>query len=570
MVTNYAKQIRVGVGPWTSSAPVIELTDWDALTFNGNAQDGCEVQITARGDTPAAEQIDEMATDVWLYAGTTLLQRFRVLNVAQTWGIEGEDVITLVGGCHRRMMYRRELPRDLRFDQVGQGDIVWALVQETQHAPGGYLGLTAGTLDNSVLRDRSYFEGENIGELIENLERVIDGPLVEFNGAKQVIAHAPGSETVHSTPIMRGATARQVTRQSGSDLFANVVNGTGDTNVLDPYRATAEPLAGYWTFTEATGDGVTTSTVAGFNAIGGDFTVVGKVTPASGQTASCIIAQGYRGGSTIYGWQVTRGTTGNIGMSVRDTSGNVAAWAPTGTYLPDGETTCWAFTYDETGGGTGSYFKLYISADGVDWSYVGGYDVTLTRQTPNDLTSISIANDGAGTLSAMPGDIHCLDVYDGLQPMDTTGPDYDDLLVRISPDGRPSSGGSWTSWGTAITEVDYSTFTPGDARGRWETSVSWSTVIDPRTLIEHVEGEVAERISPAGSWVVDLKPERWFTDLPLRLDDKATIVTPRTLVAPVGTPTTSVLGQVTDIVLNVTPDGLLTIQAALIELPSES
>jgi hypothetical protein len=241
-------RLRITLGPFAGNVGEAELSDYSSVTVTMNNEDGCDLSITASASSPAAQLISELATDFWVYLGTTLMQRFRCTSVEQNWDEEGNDDLTIAGVCYRRILSRRLLNNDLSFDAVSQGDIAWAVVSDTQSADGGDLGITPGTLD-PTLNDREYIVGENIGEILSDLSNVIGGPRIVVGGDRVLNVFPAGTFTTQRQPIMLGATARKLSRASGAGYFSNAIQGLGDEGRTDiVFRADAASVAvvGRW------------------------------------------------------------------------------------------------------------------------------------------------------------------------------------------------------------------------------------------------------------------------------------------------------------------------------------
>lgn len=220
---------KIAVGPWLSG-PVQELTFFQSWTIDRNLDDGCTFSFSVPGDSPEALQISELDTDVWVYLNGVLNDRFRIIQVNQTWGPSGEDTISVQAVCYRRLLAARYVVSALRFDQISQGEIIWELINHTQSQPTGSLGITVGDLGPSVLRDRSYDVGQNILDAIVDLTNVIDGPTWDIDENLQLIVSQANLFPVNPVPIVLGATAQALSRPSGAAKFANVavVSGNND------------------------------------------------------------------------------------------------------------------------------------------------------------------------------------------------------------------------------------------------------------------------------------------------------------------------------------------------------
>lgn len=217
---------KIAVGPWLTG-PVQELTFYQSWTLDTNLDDGCTFSFTVPTFAPETEYISELDTDVWVYRGGQLDQRFRIIQVSQSWGSSGEDVVTVQAVCYRRLLGSRYVLSPLRFDQVSQGDIIWGLIDHTQSQLAGNLGIAVGGLGPTVLRDRSYEVGQNILDLIVDLTNVIDGPTWEIDENLQLQVSQAGLFPLNPMPIVLGATASAMVRPSGASKFANVAVVSG-------------------------------------------------------------------------------------------------------------------------------------------------------------------------------------------------------------------------------------------------------------------------------------------------------------------------------------------------------
>jgi len=221
--------VRLAVGPRTGSDPTAELTTFQSFSLTQNTTDGCTLTLNLPASSIAARSIDELATDVWVFIDDEALVRYRVMTVNQAWTEDGGDTIDVTGNCYRRLLFRRRLNNNLSFSGVGQGSIVWQMIQDTQSAPGGDLGITAGTLDAATTRDREYLRGDVIGQRIAELTQVIDGPRWSITPAGVLNVLAGDSWPTFSEPLIRGVNLRSMRRESGADFYGNAAYGTGDT-----------------------------------------------------------------------------------------------------------------------------------------------------------------------------------------------------------------------------------------------------------------------------------------------------------------------------------------------------
>lgn len=232
----------LAVGP-PSSGPVVQVTDFDSWTLDNNLDDGCSLQFSARGNSVAALAIDELATDLWLYRGPSLYQRFRITNVNQEWGPDGEDNIAVGAACYRRLLKSRHVRSTLSYSATSQGTIVWNLVQHAQAATGGNLGITLGSAGPVVNRDRSYLVGANIFDSIVEMTQIDNGLTWNITANLQLVVSQPALYPVIAMPCELGVVARRMARPSSADKFGNAIVVTGDSMSTTPYLPEAPGLA---------------------------------------------------------------------------------------------------------------------------------------------------------------------------------------------------------------------------------------------------------------------------------------------------------------------------------------
>lgn len=224
----------IGVGPAAQGRPSQIINDYTDWTLDNNLDEGCSFQFQSRGRSLGAALIEELDTDVYVFREGVLVQRFRIVSVTQEWDSDGQDVIEVSAVCYRRLLKSRHVITPLAFAGVGQGDIIWALIDHTQSQPNGDLGITVGSLDNSVLRNRSYTTGDNIFDAITDMTRVQDGIAWDINANLELIVRPLFDYPLRTTPIELGATARRLTRPSNAEGFANVSIVSGDNEATTP------------------------------------------------------------------------------------------------------------------------------------------------------------------------------------------------------------------------------------------------------------------------------------------------------------------------------------------------
>lgn len=234
----------LAVGPSSGSGPVQQVTDFGAWSLENNLDDGCTITFDARGNGIAASFIDEMATDVWLFQDSTLIDRQRVVSVSQQWGPDGDDEISVQSVCYRRILRSRHVRSLLTYTGVDQSTIVWNLISHAQAATNGSLGITLGTSTApAVNRDRRYGVGTNIFDAITEFTQIDQGIQWDITPALVLNITAQGSGSTIAQPLEIGVTARQMARPSSAQQFGNAVIVTGNDEDTLPYLAEAPSLA---------------------------------------------------------------------------------------------------------------------------------------------------------------------------------------------------------------------------------------------------------------------------------------------------------------------------------------
>lgn len=107
-----------------------------------------------------------------------------------------------------------------------------------------------------------------------------------------------------------------------------------------------------------------------------------------------------------------------------------------------------------------------------------------------------------------------------------------------------------------------------DPRGRWERTGNWPNVTVPDALQEHVDGLLADLMSPAATWTCEVIPDRWETDSNYQPGEYIVVVIPRTEAAGLGGPAqrATALVQLVDIKVDQSEDGALVVTLACVEV----
>lgn len=231
----------IAIGPASGTRPIQEVTDFDAWALDNNLDDGCSFNFSCRGDADAGRLISELETDVWLYRGPTIIQRFRVTGVSQSWDSDGSNTLAIASTCYRRLLKKAFVRSPLSFSGVSQGAIVSGLVAHAQAAPGGSLGITDGSLGPAILRDREYAVGQNVFDAIVDLAKIEDGIAWDVNADLELVVTTQLGFPTRVQPVELGVTARSMERPSSSEQFGNAAIVTGNVESTIPaFSATVD------------------------------------------------------------------------------------------------------------------------------------------------------------------------------------------------------------------------------------------------------------------------------------------------------------------------------------------
>lgn len=234
--------LAIGVGPASSPSPVQEVTAFESIGIKMHVDTGDEITFSTTAASPEAVYLDELASDVWVEG--ILNKRFRVTAIDQAWDDNGGNIVSVTAVSYKRLLNSRLLHADLTFTGEDQGDIVWALIDHTQSQPGGDWGVTQGVTTTGVLRDRTYVQGENIGDLATKLQEVEDGLWWDIDHDLVFNAYDPAVHfEQHGMPLQLGVNMRSLQRKgSAAAQFRNAIYVDGDDQAVTPVWATATDI----------------------------------------------------------------------------------------------------------------------------------------------------------------------------------------------------------------------------------------------------------------------------------------------------------------------------------------
>ena len=202
-----------------------DLTEAISRRVTVRLRDSGDAGFSISGRHTQSELVAELSTDLVVYRDGDRLFRGRVGASSDRLSA---DVHTVTFSAHdyREMLRRRILYADLTFTQADEEVIGWDLISHTQARTGGDLGITRDGMKTGRLRDRTYTAGKNVGEALDQLTEVVNGPDVEIG--PDLVYRAWSVRGRHQGLVLAyGENVVDVDRDVSSSQFANAVRVTG-------------------------------------------------------------------------------------------------------------------------------------------------------------------------------------------------------------------------------------------------------------------------------------------------------------------------------------------------------
>jgi hypothetical protein len=261
-----------GSGATPKTTGVAELVDARSRRLETNWCQAAQLTFTLDGRSPDAATILELVHDViaWRWDDQTGIDipMFRgPVTQSEDQLTDSDHTVNFTVHDYLAMLTRRILtsPTPLNFTQTDQDTIAAALLTKATRPvassgadvfwPGSSLPLAFAAVgpdgsnrsNSGRLRDRSYLGGATIGELLDNLAKVINGfdydvlPRSDLNGTDQLRVFYPSQGVTRTAPALAyGSTVASVTRTVNSTDYSNYWriignNGNSDQNAAQMY-----------------------------------------------------------------------------------------------------------------------------------------------------------------------------------------------------------------------------------------------------------------------------------------------------------------------------------------------
>lgn len=206
--------------------------------------DAADVSFTLDGRDERAALIDELITDLLVYADGTLKFRGRIVpsgdEIDSSTHTAKFTAIDYRGLLRRRILNGTTTAVTAGYSGTDQGAIAWDIISDHQALTNGSLGITQGTgLTTGISRTRPvgyYTAGQNLGETIDKLATLNNGFDYEIDPFLKLNLWYPKRGTARDFQVRRtenGGTATKVVRTVDPSDFANVVRFSGATHVAN-------------------------------------------------------------------------------------------------------------------------------------------------------------------------------------------------------------------------------------------------------------------------------------------------------------------------------------------------
>lgn len=173
-----------------------EFENFTDLKFNHalNRESDCNFKISLSDPKANSAMLQVGRREVFIYRqedGTaTKVWAGIMVNISGSLS-EQDDKITVSALGYLSLFKQRVLTADRSFTATDAGLIAWTLIDESQSQTDGNFGITQGTIETSVDRDRNYDKYQNIYDLIVQLSEVENGFDFEITNAKEFNIYYP-------------------------------------------------------------------------------------------------------------------------------------------------------------------------------------------------------------------------------------------------------------------------------------------------------------------------------------------------------------------------------------------
>lgn len=161
-----------------------EFNSYQKIEFGKRLNNYGTANITLPiNDSKASSLVALRRNTVWIYRGADNIWSGEMALRKGELDNKGGGLITIYCFDWLEQLRNRYTEKDLRYDQVDQGEIAWDVVNRSQSQENGDFLFRRGVITHTKLRDREY-HSQNILDILINLSKVIDGFDFEISNAR--------------------------------------------------------------------------------------------------------------------------------------------------------------------------------------------------------------------------------------------------------------------------------------------------------------------------------------------------------------------------------------------------
>lgn len=160
-----------------------EFETFRHLTFSKRLNNYGECSFSVPIDDPKINSLIALRRfSVWIYRDNLLVWSGEQVTRVGDLTDKGNNWVTIYCFDWIEQLKHRYVSEEVTFTQIDAGDIAWSLINTAQTEYD--MGITEGNIEETMDRDRTYKNTQNIYEAIINLTNVINGFDFEINNSK--------------------------------------------------------------------------------------------------------------------------------------------------------------------------------------------------------------------------------------------------------------------------------------------------------------------------------------------------------------------------------------------------
>lgn len=214
-----------------------EFETFTSLTFGKKLNDyaSCEL-VLPFNNSKLADLVALRRNSIWIYDGGTLVWSGEMAMRRGSLDDRGAGMVHVYAYDWLEQLRHKITGASVEFLQVDAGQIAWELINSAQTGTNASVGITEGTIEETMDRDRHYYN-DNVMEEIINLSNVLNGFDFEVNNNKVFNVYASKGEDLTESLILRyGDNIKSCTITEDFTFPTNraiVIGETTDNNLIN-------------------------------------------------------------------------------------------------------------------------------------------------------------------------------------------------------------------------------------------------------------------------------------------------------------------------------------------------